>query len=124
VDWNGGRGKLDLKIHDLKPNDERDTAVFRIVQEALTNVARHAQAKLLTVRGRMSNGELIVEVEDDGVGLAESKLASPRSLGFIGMRERAQAVGGRLVCTRLTTGGTVVAVHVPLDEHPRESAHG
>jgi PAS domain S-box-containing protein len=124
VDWNGGRSKLDLKMHDLKPNGERDTAVFRIVQEALTNVARHAHANLLTVRGRVSDGELIVEVEDDGVGLPESKLLSPRSLGLIGMRERAEAVRGRLDCTRRTTGGTVVAVRVPLEENAREVAQG
>jgi signal transduction histidine kinase len=116
ADWNGCRCRLDLKLEDLKPHRDRDTAVFRIVQEALTNVARHAGAKVVTVRARVSGQGLILEVEDDGVGLPESKLVSPHSLGLIGMRERAEGLGGQIEFDTCGTGGTVVSLRVPLEE--------
>jgi signal transduction histidine kinase len=60
-------------------------------------------------------GELAVEVEDDGAGLAEHKVSSPRSLGLIGMRERAEALHGRIQFHTRPGAGTVVSVRVPLE---------
>ncbi len=58
-----------MSIADLKPQRDRDTAVFRIVQEALTNAARHSRAKLVSVRASADADELAVDIEDNGVGI-------------------------------------------------------
>jgi signal transduction histidine kinase len=112
--WNGCRVSLDLDIAGLKPSRDRDTAVFRIVQEALTNVVRHAEADKVSVRASMAGGELLVEIADDGCGIAESKWTSSHSLGLIGMRERAERFGGRLTVQRRVEDGTLVRLRVPL----------
>jgi PAS domain S-box-containing protein len=114
--WNGCRCKHDLAIVDLKPRRDRDTAVFRIVQEALTNVARHGRASLVSVRAAVTGDTLRVEIEDNGVGIRDEKLASRDSLGLLGMRERAEAVGGCLSIRRRGRKGTVVSLTVPVSE--------
>jgi signal transduction histidine kinase len=75
---------------------KRDTWVLRIVQEALTNVARHAKADTVSVCGRVDDGELFVEVEGNGIGVTDREVTSPESLGLIGMREGADGVGGEV----------------------------
>lgn len=112
---NGCACRLDLKLGSLPPNRDRDTAVFRIVQEALTNVVRHAQAKQATVRGRLVRRELVVQIEDDGVGLPQSKVDDPHSLGLLGMRERAQMLGGDIRIALLSGKGTLVTLRVPIE---------
>ena len=115
-DWNTCTCALDLELAGLRVHRNRDTVVFRIVQEALTNVARHAQAGRVLIRGRVSSGELQVQVDDNGVGFAEGKLGSPQSLGLISMRERAESIGGRLEVVSRAGRGTSVSVRVPVDE--------
>jgi PAS domain S-box-containing protein len=112
--WNGCRCRLNLRMTDLEPNTTRDTAVFRIVQEALTNVARHAQAKHVLIRARTTQEELMVEIADDGIGLQNTELTSARSLGLIGMRERAEIVGGHLQVLAARPAGTTISLRVPL----------
>jgi signal transduction histidine kinase len=91
---------------------EIETAVFRITQEALTNVARHARASLVRVRLTARVGELRLEVQDDGVGLPPPNGRAIHGIGLIGIRERVRALGGSL---RLTTdAGTQLAVRLPL----------
>jgi PAS domain S-box-containing protein len=90
------------------------TAVFRIVQESLTNVARHGRASRAEVCVGRECGRLIVRVRDDGCGLSEDSLATSRSLGILGMRERAAAAGGTLSISTAPNRGTVVTVQVPL----------
>ena len=68
--------------------------LFRIVQEALTNVIRHAKATRVEIRLRATEGELTMEVEDNGRGIVPQQIADPRSLGLFSMRERAAALGG------------------------------
>jgi two-component system sensor kinase len=95
-------------------NVDRSVAItlYRVLQESLTNVGRHAQAKnawvVLTVVGNW----LHLEVEDDGRGIAEADLARPRSLGLKGMRERVRYLGGVLEVGRAPRGGTRVLVQV------------
>jgi PAS domain S-box-containing protein len=113
--WNKGiHCVFDLKFSSLKPQSDRDTAIFRIVQEALTNVARHASANSLKVQGQIRGGELSLDIEDNGVGLPESKTVNAHSLGIIGMRERAESLGGRVDFRRRETNGTIVSLRVPL----------
>ena len=88
------------------------TAVYRIFQEALTNVARHAGATRVDVTLDLDGGRLRLEVVDDGVGLPST--ADTQGLGLLGMRERARRVGGECTVQRREPRGTVVTLHVPL----------
>lgn len=88
--------------------------MYRILQESLNNVVRHAGVKEVWVRVRYSQEKMEMEVEDHGVGLPERPQES--GLGMIGMRERAELLGGRIEFRRLAGGGTVVCVEAPLGE--------
>lgn len=96
-------------------DDDRSTAVFRIFQEILTNVARHAQAKRVDVRLERSGGKLVLDVTDDGRGISESDVRSSCALGLLGMRERAAICGGELEVGRRNGSGTRVVVTIPCD---------
>jgi PAS domain S-box-containing protein len=94
------------------------TAIFRIAQEALTNVARHAEARSVEVRLERSGDALRLEVRDDGKGITTDQANRPRSLGLLGMRERARALGGSATIGPASPCGTVVAVDVPWPAAP------
>lgn len=83
-------------VEELELEGERSTAVFRIVQEALNNVVRHAQASRATVRARIEAGSVVVEVEDDGCGIEERRASQRACWGMVGMDERARYFGGDL----------------------------
>ena len=100
---------------DVELSRERATAVFRILQEILTNVLRHARASNLYVKLSRNKNYLELEVKDDGQGITESQLMNPRSLGLLGMKERALLVGGEVSITGKEGVGTTVLVRVPLD---------
>jgi len=92
------------------------TAMFRIFQEALANVARHSRASTVTVTLERRDIDLVLELRDDGVGITNAEATSARSIGLVGMRERAQLVGGRFGITGAAGAGTTVRVQVPLQE--------
>jgi hypothetical protein len=94
---------------------ERATAVFRIVQEALTNVARHAQAAAAQIVLRKSRGRLIVEIGDDGMGPPGSGAQTGDGLGIIGMQERARLLGGTLRMLPRQPRGTTLRLDIPLE---------
>ncbi len=104
---------LDLPAQELELDPQRTTAVFRIFQEALTNVCRHAEATQVDIRLRTVDGDLLLEVTDNGSGIDEQLVWKESSLGLIGMRERAGALGGRVQIEARPQGGTKVAVRVP-----------
>jgi signal transduction histidine kinase len=89
------------------------TTVFRIVQEALTNVARHARARSVSVRLREEANRLLIEVSDDGVGITEEQAGGPTSFGLIGLRERVQGLQGELSVLGRQGQGTVVRAVIP-----------
>ncbi len=91
------------------------TAVFRIFQEVLTNVARHARATRVTVRLSYEGDSLILQVQDDGVGILESDIENPKSLGLLGMQERAAMCGGKTTFRGSAGQGTTVTVQIPLE---------
>lgn len=100
---------------DLTVDAGRSTAIFRVVQEALTNVARHAGASAVHLALRQESGDLLVEVEDDGVGIGTDALRGLHSLGLLGMRERVATWGGTLEIAPGRTGrGTVLRARLPL----------
>jgi signal transduction histidine kinase len=91
------------------------TAVFRIFQESLTNVARHSHASHVAVTLEQRHTTLVLEVRDDGIGITEGDATHMRSIGLAGMRERAQLVGGGFSISG-ASGGTTVLVQVPCHE--------
>ncbi|MCK9356361.1 MAG: PAS domain S-box protein [Dehalococcoidia bacterium] len=93
----------------------RSTAVFRVLQELLTNVARHAKAKKVTVDFVREGGSYVLTVADDGVGITPEQASSPLSLGLIGMRERVRPFGGSVEISGKKGGGTTVRVVLPAE---------
>ncbi|MEX0637177.1 MAG: PAS domain-containing sensor histidine kinase, partial [Burkholderiales bacterium] len=89
------------------------TAVYRAIQESLTNIARHSGAKNAWVLLAQENGEVLVEIEDDGRGVTPGDLAKASSLGLKGMRERIAYYGGSLEVARAPRGGTRLRVRMP-----------
>ena len=106
---------LDLRIGDRFVQGEHATAAFRILQEALVNVARHALARKVAVEVRIESDTLYLVVSDDGCGIGDAALSSSHSIGLIGMRERAGALGGAVDIRRLRAGGTRVKLELPLE---------
>ena len=101
---------------DLHLDGDRATATFRIFQECLTNVIRHAQAKLVRVELCQEEEYLLLIVQDDGIGFCESDLSNTLgSLGLLGMKERAQFCGGDVLISSSPGSGTTVTVRVPVD---------
>ena len=99
------------------PVDQRvATALYRMVQEALTNVARHAQAKSVEVILQVQQQQLVLTVADDGVGLPEQALQRAGSFGLMGLRERAHMLGGTIDVGRRPRGGTRLTMRLP--SHP------
>lgn len=95
------------------PDDVASNA-FRIIQEALTNAARHAKATRVDVRVRHQGAKIMIEVEDDGVGITTESLSGVLSLGMVGMRERAVACGGTLRIRGEPGRGTAIVVEIPV----------
>jgi signal transduction histidine kinase len=98
---------------ELRVDPGRATVVFRICQEALTNVARHARATAVAVRVEERHNGLVLEVQDNGCGIPAGKLSSPHSLGLLGMRERADLFGGEVSVSGHRGKGTTVVLHLP-----------
>jgi len=107
--------RLRLSLGSTALDDaERSTALFRILQEALTNVVRHAEATEVDIRLAREGNRVILAVTDNGCGIAEDKIADARSLGLLGMRERARALGGDILIRRAPGQGAIVEARLPL----------
>jgi signal transduction histidine kinase len=104
---------MELSPDDACIPDELGSPVFRILQESLTNVARHAQATEVAIRLVQADDLLTLEVSDDGIGIPPGRLQGTASLGLVGMRERALACGGTFSITPRPGGGTTVLLTVP-----------
>jgi signal transduction histidine kinase len=113
---NGVRCQVSVPPVDLHLDGDRATATFRIFQECLTNVSRHAQAKSVRVSLRQEDENILLVVEDDGIGFCEADFSgSLGSLGLLGMKERAQFCGGNVDISSSPGNGTTVNVRVPVD---------
>jgi signal transduction histidine kinase len=108
---------MDIATDGSVISDELGSSAFRILQESLTNVARHANATRVSIRLQQTPALLRLEVKDNGVGISTRCLSSSdtTSLGVIGMRERALACGGELDICPNSDGGTTVSLRVPLN---------
>jgi signal transduction histidine kinase len=101
-------------LDELPVEPAHATAVFRILQEALTNVARHAQATRVEASLRKESTCLVLQVRDNGKGFSKAQIANGHALGLLGMRERALAFGGEVFFQTAPGQGTVVTVRLPL----------
>jgi PAS domain S-box-containing protein len=106
------QGQMDRHL----PSDVR-TAVFRISQEILSNVTRHAHATRVRIHVREEAGNLLLTAADNGRGITEAEITRPTSLGLFGMRERALLVGGQISIVGRAGEGTTVTLQIPL-HHP------
>ena len=101
------------ELPDVPLAEEQADAIYRIVQEALTNVHRHADAKHVEIAFSVENQDFVITVADDGQGFREEDAS--KSLGMIGMRERARIAGGALEIRSAPAAGTKVVLRIPLD---------
>jgi PAS domain S-box-containing protein len=124
IEWQAGEFSSRNGIHcrvsvppiDLHLDGDRATATFRIFQECLTNVVRHAQAKTVQVDLCQEDENILLVVKDDGIGFHESGVSNALgSLGLLGMKERAQFCGGAVHISSSPGNGTTVTVRVPVD---------
>jgi PAS domain S-box-containing protein len=109
---------VNVPEEELEVSREQATAFFRIFQEILTNVARHSKAGRLWVHLTVQDAEVVLEVEDDGVGISPEAASQPHALGLVGMRERAAIFGGQVEIAGTPGKGTTVIVRMPIDENP------
>jgi signal transduction histidine kinase len=99
---------------DLQLPADMAIAIFRVFQESLTNIARHAQATRVEVTVEVTEQAFMLEVRDNGVGISLPQVRGKRSLGLAGMRERVTQLGGQLVIDGVPEQGTTVSMTVPL----------
>jgi len=110
----GTRCAIESNLAEMQLERDLSTAVFRIFQEALTNVARHANASRVDVKLERTGDRLVLEVIDDGKGIRPAALRSPASLGLLGLRERARGLGGDVTIGPHAPRGTRVSLSVPI----------
>jgi signal transduction histidine kinase len=109
--------ETDYRSHfDGRLADETETHLFRIVQEALTNVARHATASRVTIFLRAENGKIHLTLSDNGRGLPQTP-ADHTGMGLTGMRARARSAGGDCTISSTTGGGVTIDVIAPMKSH-------
>jgi signal transduction histidine kinase len=110
----GIRCSVELPPEPLTLDKDRSTAIFRIFQESLTNVARHAHATKVEARLRHERGRLVFQIVDDGTGFDPEAAKGGKSLGLIGMQERALLLGGEFKTEATLGTGTKVTLTLPL----------
>jgi PAS domain S-box-containing protein len=109
------------ETESIRLDSRESTAVFRIFQEALTNILRHAQATRVDILMREEDGEFTLTIADNGTGIKEEQKTGLHSLGILGMRERAHLVGGQIELTGIEGKGTVLTVRIPEQAESGES---
>jgi signal transduction histidine kinase len=122
IEWQteefSSRTGIDCNLDSLEEIDGLDqtqsTACFRILQESLTNIARHAKATEVKISMKREDDRLILQIHDNGRGISEGEIADRTSIGLLGMKERAQALGGELNIKGIAGKGTSVTVSIPL----------
>jgi len=128
IEWHGqefaSRAGIECEIfsepEDIILDQERSIALFRIFQETLTNVARHADATRVEVFLKENPDAMVLEVRDNGNGISAEQISSTKSFGLMGMRERVHALGGDLKISGIPDEGTLVRVSIPLDAKERQ----
>jgi|GEM_PF-4433664 len=110
----GTKCSYSYQVEDRQIDPHRSTAIFRILQESLTNVARHAQATKVSIVLKKESDAIVLDVQDNGKGISEEASHKVGSFGILGMKERVLPFGGSIDAHRLPGGGTSVTVRIPL----------
>lgn len=111
----GIRCILNIYLRTITLPVDRSTGVFRIFQEVLTNIARHAGASEAAITMQEHTGNLLLQVHDNGRGITDEEISASHSLGLVGMRERALLLGGEAKIERNPEEGTTVTLRIPLE---------
>jgi signal transduction histidine kinase len=126
LEWRGARVNLDLSAADGLSSTHR-TVAFRVVQEAIANVARHAEPTAVSIAARREDGHIVIEVVDDGRGFdadgAHSRIESGH-LGLAAMSERAALAGGEVTVTSAPGRGTSIRLMLPAGPAGADQAEG
>jgi signal transduction histidine kinase len=109
------KSKFASTLEYINMDEELSIAIFRIFQEALTNVARHANATIVTATLYKEADSLVLKVEDNGKGMSADDIHNTKSVGIIGMRERALFLGGTINFSGEPSKGTTVSVQFPFE---------
>ena len=112
----GIRCNITIEPKDITFDKDRNTAIFRILQETLTNIARHAEASAVRVSLKQRDGQIELKVRDNGKGITEEQISNPKSFGLIGIRERVKIFGGNNMMKGIANKGTVMTVKIPLQD--------
>lgn len=110
------RCKLTFSDGDIQFDKDRATAIFRILQESLTNVARHSKASKVSVEVKREPDTMVLKMEDNGKGIDEEKVNDPHSFGLMGIQERVLYLKGKVTIKGVPDKGTTVTVTIPLLE--------
>lgn len=124
IEWQaeefGNRTGVQFEIisdpEDIILDNDHSTAIFRIFQETLTNITRHANATRVQVILKENSGVIEMEIRDNGKGIKEEEILNPKSFGLIGMRERTHFFGGNFKISGSRDKGTTVKVSIPIDK--------
>jgi len=106
--------KLTIDPEEITLDPDRSTAIFRIFQETLTNIARHAKATMVTASLKEKDDKLELRVRDNGKGITKEQISDPQSFGLMGIRERAKSWGGEVKISGRPGKGTTVIVRMPI----------
>lgn len=113
---------MEVDVGDIALPPHREVAIYRMAQEALNNIRKHANASWVGVTLRREGGEVVMRIRDDGRGFDTSRDRSRTSFGLLGMSERAALLGGRLSVESAPDGGTTIEVRLPVEEPAAEGA--
>ena len=108
------RCRIHSEISDLDLDDQTSTALFRIVQESLTNIGKHANARRVDLNIYIRSGKLFMKIIDNGIGMIKGSESGSHSLGVLGMKEKARSIGADLSISNNPEGGTCVKIQLPV----------
>jgi signal transduction histidine kinase len=111
----GLKGSLIISPRQLTLDQEDSTLIFRLIQEMLTNIIRHAEAQAVKISLKKMENQVKLTVSDNGLGITADRINAPHSLGLIGLRERVYARGGTIQIRGIPHRGTKIAVEIPLN---------
>jgi two-component system sensor histidine kinase UhpB len=115
------KSEIEIHIENLWGETDLDKdssiAVYRILQEALTNIARHSKASKVDVKVEKAGNNFKIEIADNGIGIQQTELKKSKSFGLVGMRERAIILGGDFKIDELNLNGTKITVTIPFEQH-------
>ncbi|MBE0662457.1 MAG: response regulator [Bacteroidales bacterium] len=104
---------------ELELDPKLSILIYRVVQEALTNVVRHAKASMVSIRLEQNNGTIHIEISDNGIGITKKEIEKPRSFGLLGMKERVASWGGKFVISGEAGKGTKLVIDLPVNNHKK-----